>query len=417
MITHGKTWTALSFAIIILMTAAATPRFAIGQDAFLQIETERLNKELVNGNYKKALELAETYNKEFQDFVKGMSARERYARNLDILWRRINVRAALATSHKYFGNYDEAKQGLESAIDGFEELRDKLWQRIRAAGAYKGAYEQVFLEMWDRGTIRGMVNAANAANAADDAHNSLQSNLFRVELLHAELLDTLGSLELDQGKLAAAERHFRNGLRVREFLGGEKLKDLGGPHASAYATFTRNFGRLFLKQGDDMCSNGNLDLARQLYDRAESYFAEANAVLAGEPGNGLTELAKADLLFNNAELAMARAVYLSEGVGRQDQAKDQLDKAEQALLEASALVEKQLETHDHPYLVYCWADLAGVYARRTILLNKELPEAATEYITRSKKLLENRGIPNTTGQARLLESEKKWIEAAIAKKK
>jgi len=386
-------------------------------DVFWTIELQRVQDELTNGNFTKARELAEGFQAEFRDSWAERPIRERQVRKLEYKARMMNVRFALASAQKQCGLYREAKTGLESALNDFEEVRDKLWQQVRISGAYRGAYEQMFLLMWDKGAVRGMANAAQAANAAGETQASLQSELFDLECTHALLLDTLGAMELDCGNLTSAEKRFRDGLKVREFLGGPKLQTLGGPHLSHYATVCRNFGRLFLKQGDERYRNGDVESARKLYDRADAYFSEANGIFEDCEKADLSSLLKAaelgmaDLLFNKAELAMARAVYMSE----QEKGKnveDLLDQAEQWLLEAADIIEKQLETRDHPYLIFCWANLAGVSARRVILLDKELEDAAADYVRQSEELIAKRDLAPTCHQATVLQAEKAWVARA-----
>lgn len=422
------------FAVTAFFCAVIAPEQAGASDFFWKVEKERVEDAIRQGKYDEALRYAEDFHKEYRKSWTSASQLERNGAKGRFQFYKAIVDFTLAEANRYTGRYDAAKSGYKAAEKAFKDLMNKEFIQYVTANNYKGTFEQIFLAAWDQGTIRGMYNAAQGLNAADGGMNQSMQNMLMLVDLRARLFDCYGSMEMDNGDLDAAERIFNQGLDVRESIGGERLDRVVEPHNRVYGTVSRNFGRLFLKRGEKLYEAREFDAALSHLSRSEHYFQKARKLFDfddlkikeseadssssnSDVGKQLRQQLKwmgmrvADLNFNEAELAMAMAVYDAEQSSG-EKAGEFLEQADQLLSEASDTVAEFLETRDHPYLIYCWANIAGTAARRAVLLGESCDQEAVEYLEKAEELMAKRSIPADSPEAKAVARERQWVERA-----
>lgn len=410
-------------------------RRVVGSDFFFVLERERVDEAIRRGNYDEALRNATVLEDEYRKAWSQASQMQRNQGRNRFQYYKAVIDAGLADACRYCGRYEDAKGKYKAANKSFEELTRREFAAFCLKEGVRQSFEQWFLAAWDRGTIQGMYNAKRGAELAGDGAANSMRWLLDFAGRRAVCLDCYGSMEMDCGNLDEAERLFNEGLKVRESIGGEKLDAVVEPHNRVYGTVARNFGRLFLKRGEQLYGNGGFSEARGYFDRADHYFRKAEDLFSAarvQPSEQVSSSAgtenyermeqqlawmamrTADLQFNRAEWAMAMAVYDAEQASG-DQVNDFLDQADQLLSEASDKVEEFLETRDHPNLIYCWADLAGVAARRGVLLRQPLDEEALAYLEKAEDLMKKRNLPENAPQAGVIAKERVWVQRAAGK--
>jgi len=416
---------ALWAAVAVCMTALAAAHVT-ATDFFTEVERDRVNEAMRLGNYQGALDLVVGYEREFEDMRKKASKAEIIEKRWGFRYQEASMHLLRANALRCLGRYDDAKNAYDFALQDFKKIEDELWKRLIHAGSVARHREQVWLEMRDwantTGRIRPLVNAGRSFNDASNQRESLLRLLWELVICHAAVLDQRGTMEMDRGNLNAAERYFRGGLKLREILGDGRLStEMLGPHGSAYATVARNFARLYLKKGD-------LERAEEYLRLADDRYKEAVPDADAMPDAHECKLAKADLLFNKAELVIANAELESRvpqpDLGMIDK---NLTDADEWLQQSSTLLErfspppttssitgKNPRRGDHPYLVFCWAVTAGVAARRSVLLGEPLSPQAVQDMQKADKLIQHYEMPEDAPPMFTVRAEKEWLDKAKA---
>jgi hypothetical protein len=267
------------------------------EEAAWRFEKQRLEQAVCDGDYRSALELSKTFQKEFQRAKSSYKGKYNWMEHEAVT---IDAHLTIGMVNRMCGNYGVAQQKFELALNELGQLYRRNLRKfavvapIAASARQEATYAAARAEdaaAEGRGAAVARLAAAAAAANADAWEATLESVNPRVaELLAIQTYDSLGSLSLDASlplsrdslkPLRDAEKFFRKAQEVRE---GSRFGAAEGAsiHGSQQITFLLNYGNVFVKRARlkmiwPDCPPKE-ESAASLLDRAADYFENAEDV-------------------------------------------------------------------------------------------------------------------------------------------
>lgn len=263
-------------------------------------ERARVFDAIADGNFNKAIALAEDYNNVREDQVDNLTPQQYQA-----VWQahklaEIHHLVLLGVCYKFQGEYSRAKSRFDKA-----DREIKPWQRryatmLNQALITKDQGEQVFIfGLINDSNIAqyvGSITAFTAANEADRAARLFQESV----AASVQVADMLGALAIETsypldksswGKLRSAEAYFRRAAELRETGVIPRFESTmnASPHGDNYVTLLRNKAVLHTRQAEwlfmfpdsNKDENGDLLLEKALdyIKSAEDEFSRTELVI------------------------------------------------------------------------------------------------------------------------------------------
>jgi hypothetical protein len=347
------------------------------------IEKDRVNEALAEGNFDKALILANQLLKDYKRAIYRNTAGRRPRGGDPSLLKAqpelIQLTFILATTERMIGDPKRARLLFESLEEDVTALEMRLRAESRVLEYRENQFDQAFLAAIDnyestRGTdrVQRLVNTAAISGAVSAMSDRAADSLATIVAFHARLYDEFGAMELEAGRNRHAESLFRKSTAYYSYF--RSTQETG----TSRAKHLRNYARLYIKDAEELLRMSNTDEADAALDRAEIYLDKARIAVHSQPTvasststpdlpNEHIESSEgwetADLWHQFAEYFSARA----DQAGAVDpvSALDYLCKAENAAIHAIDQLLRLVPDH-HPFTVFCFAELAGINARRVI---------------------------------------------------
>jgi hypothetical protein len=440
---------------------------SVAEDSPWMFELNRVAREIDDGNYQKALIVAETFGKELErSKAKLPQVRLRqewlkYDQATAVAWLMVGM------AERFVGNYRRSAALLEKSYKEFSDLRMRLGPNAMPATANAANEPRLSEKATDDEFVSYLVERIRESLNGTDSDPVL---IIDQNLLVA--CDGLGAIAIDSAlplkksslrSLKIAESYYRHGQEIRDR--GAIGASLTGAHANQQVSFLRNYGRLFLKLGELKLRYPDVavsDDAEVLFDRASDYFSEADYIFSNyEPvvdsfrrivheGNletireelirkiaeANTEVSRkqvrdlvdvllqwgrrlssahADLQFNQAELELARVTAEMSQYDSPEAADllERLDAVEQRLLEAADDLALVSAKGDHPLLVICYSELIALEAIRAQIEGRPPDEEFSQFLTRAQQIITDRQLADATIEAVYFRQAKDlWDKAA-----
>jgi hypothetical protein len=446
---------------LLILALAACPCVA-GEYDLWQYEQQRVQDALCDGDYQKALAIAETFEKEFKKAKKSYKSKNSWQ---EYEWATASSHLSIGIAERMCGNYDAAGLRFDYALKELKQIRQRnagladALQKQANALAYESLLEEA--RAYDSNSMEDFFKARVKAEAARIAAQAAADAASRVRTQNSYLIttyDALGTLAID--KALPLERGSLGSLReAQKFLGlsqeARQDRRFGfdstmSVYGDETVSFLMSYGSLFLRRAELKRRYPDLPPVDEdievLLERATDYFREAedkfstvktltddygklvhegpiedlknkivsdslkaNANLSAAQvklGVGTTFLniqklflGRADLDFKQAELAVLKLVHESEAGGLTTEDRvERFDEAEQRLLDASDKIKLITDSEDHPFLVICYAELAALEAIRAKMESRKPIQDYAQYLTMAEDLMKKKNLSPGTVQ-------------------
>jgi hypothetical protein len=265
-------------------------------------ERTRVFDAIADGNFNKAIALAEDYNNVREDQVESLTPQQYQA-----VWQlhklaEIHHLVLLGTCYKFRGEYSRAKSRIDKADREIKPWQKRYAALLNQAVVSENQGEQLFIfglvNESNFAAYVGSMTASMAANEADRAAGSYRESV----AASVQVADMLGALAIETsypldkaswGKLRSADAYFRRSAELRETGLIPRFESTMGasPHGDNYVTLLRNKAVLHTRQAEwlfmfpdsNKDENGDLLLEKALdyIKSAEDEFSRTELVIKG----------------------------------------------------------------------------------------------------------------------------------------
>jgi hypothetical protein len=282
------------------------------EEAVWQLEKNRVEQAIVEGDFQKAQRLAEALEDEFARARKSFKTKSKWS---DYEWAAIDIDLLVGSVERLCGNYGGAQSRFNQALAELNQVKKRNSRVFVAANAAaqrnaalagglmndgimdiaKG-FDNESAMLFARGMIKKQLASRLAAQGNSDAGRAQGAIdvVSETQLRMVEVYDAMGTLAIDRvfsvgessGKsLREAEKYFRAAQELREGM-APFVVDRQTVHGNSENTFRLNYGNLHLKRAelalsDEGAPNAGDGDVGDLLDRADDYFNQAEEGFSG----------------------------------------------------------------------------------------------------------------------------------------
>jgi len=453
-------------AVFLCLFITGSPLRATAADMLWQYELTRVQEAITDGEYRKALDIAETFDKEFGKAKRSYKAKENWQ---ELESATILSHLCIGSAERMCGNYGAAGNHFDYALKDLKQIKvrnialnqnlqsrasvlltESLFDRAAALDAGSHTLWLMAVIKW----LQGDQAAAGAESAADIVQTTNSLLMLTYDILGTLAIDKALPLTKDSLKqLREAKKFLALAQQVREDRRFGSYKSYS-VHGDEKITFLMNYGTMFLRRAELKLKFPDVPPADEdvgtLLDRASDYFEEAEerfsssreitnhyAKLIHEGPLQKTKddvvkelqredssrtvndhrsrvdqgcltlqkmlLAQAELDFKQSELAILKMRVAFDA--NRLETKDLIegfDDAEQRLLDAADKLKLITDNEDHPFLVICYSELVALEAIRATMQERKPEEDYLKYLALAEDILAKKKLSQSTVQGHYL---------------